>query len=341
VKGSFPLELLAAALCPFGEAIRRTVGSERVWSGHRVVRVTVEQGKVITHLSGGLRVRSRVAVLATGIREVLHPDLKFWPSQVMLSRQLIEHGPPPAWAKQAIRLVIVGGSHSAYAVANLLRQPKVLAPGSKVTLLHRGPAKLFYNSLGDYAAVDHSPLEAVPDLRRDLCAETGNVFRYSGLRHGARDTFLSIAAGHLPGFYQLQSAQLSTAYDGLNEPADLIVQALGYKSNVLPLVVNGIETPMCGSAGIVELDTDGRLLVPGETRLPLFVIGMNPYPYDDNSLTPTGQYVLRGEQILRALRTEVTCNDPIIAVERNFCVNVADGRVGTQPKSLPEQQTGN
>lgn len=34
----------------------------------------------------------------------------------------------------------------------------------------------------------------------------------------------------------------------------------------------------------------------------VFAMGMDPYPYRDNSLTPVGQYATRGKQILAALQ---------------------------------------
>ena len=34
----------------------------------------------------------------------------------------------------------------------------------------------------------------------------------------------------------------------------------------------------------------------------VFAMGMDPYPYRDNSLTPAGQRATRGKQILAALQ---------------------------------------
>ncbi|WP_205194209.1 hypothetical protein [Burkholderia sp. Ap-962] len=303
--GSFPLARLAQALRPFGAIIRRELGAGRVWLRRRAVRIDVDQDGVTVQLDDGSRVRSRLVVLATGIRERVHAELLPWRHKLLLSRQIIEHGPPAAWRDTPVRVHLLGGSHSAYAIARLLAEPGTLAAGSSVTLQHRGLVKLFYGSHEEYAAAEHAALEAVPDLERDRCPETGNVFRYSGLRHAARHTFREIAANRLAGFAQIRAARLGDAAPRLDE-ADCIVQALGYESNTLPLEVDGRPVPMCAPGGIVLPGADGRLALPGIALSPLFVMGMNPYPYDDNSLTPTGQYALRGAQVLRALREHAT-----------------------------------
>ncbi len=299
--GSFPLARLANALRPFGDAIRDQLGAARVWQRRRAMRINVEHGAATVHLDDGTRIHTHMAVLATGIRERPHAELARWRDKLLLSRHIVEHGVPARWREAPVNVHIVGGSHSAYAIANLLRAPGALAAGSTVTLQHRGPVKLFYRNFDEYAAEPHHPLEAVPDPALNQCPETGNVFRYSGLRHAARATFVDIAAGRVSGFTLLRAPSIAAAAPKL-DAADYIVQALGYESNVLPLTVDGVDVPMCAAGGIVETDRAGRLRVPGAGTLPLFVMGMNPYPYDDNSLTPTGQYALRGGQILQALR---------------------------------------
>jgi hypothetical protein len=44
-------------------------------------------------------------------------------------------------------------------------------------------------------------------------------------------------------------------------------------------------------------------------------MGMDPYPYDDGALTPTGQYALRGGQILAALARPPAAGQPLPLAE--------------------------
>lgn len=299
-EGSFHLSLLASALQPFGAAIKRVIGPSRVWTGKTVTRIEVQNDTVMAVSEDGLRIHAKFAALALGIRESLHADLRPWKSKIQLSQQIIEQGVPSLWSVKPQKIVIVGGSHSAYAVANSLRQEGTLAPLSEVKILQRSCTKLFYANIDAYRNGIHPSLESVPNLDTDSCPQTGNLFRYSGLRHAARDTFLRIASASQPGFTQIKMDCLKSMRLHLDE-ADVIVQALGYESNCIPLILDGVDVSMLASGRIVDTTTDGRLKQQNGSVLPLFVMGMNPYPYDDNSLTPTGQYAARGKQILNVL----------------------------------------
>ncbi|MCU1736831.1 MULTISPECIES: hypothetical protein [unclassified Pseudomonas] len=299
-EGSFALSLLASALRPFGAAIKQAVGPARIWTGQAVVKIEVEGDSVAAVLEDGRRIHTRFAALALGIRECLHADLLPWQGKTQLSRQIIEHGVPAQWSAQPQKIVITGGSHSAYAIANRLRQEGALAPTSEVRILQRSGTKLFYANIDAYRNSTHTALEQRPNVQTDVCPQTGNLFRYSGLRHAARETFERIATAALPRFTQTRVDCLKSARPWLDE-ADVVIQALGYESNCVPLVINGIQTSMLTDGPIVDTTPDGRLKLANGQILPLFVMGMNPYPYDDNSLTPTGQYAARGQQILEAL----------------------------------------
>lgn len=300
VQGSFALSMLAAALRPFGAAIQRAVGPSRVWLGETVASIEVRAGVVVAVLADGRRIHARFAVLALGIRERLCADLLPWQGKTLLSGQVIEHGAPASWLKRPLRIVIAGASHSAYAIANRLRQKGRLAPGSEVRVLQRGGTRLFYSSTDEYQKSAHSPLEHAANMQTDVCPQTGNVFRYSGLRHAARDTFQRMAAGTQPGFIQTRVGSLKQAGRWLDK-ADVVIQALGYESRCVPLTVNGVQASMLSNGPIVNTTAEGRLRLIDGQAVPVFVMGMNPYPYDDNSVTPTGQYAARGQHILDAL----------------------------------------
>jgi hypothetical protein len=307
--GAFELHELAAALECFGEHIERIVGPQRVVLGDPVVSLHVEGRQMTASLRSGRRLRTRCAVLATGIREVPHPDLQRWNAKRVLSGEVIRHGADVLARREGlVRVAVVGASHSTYAVARLLRQAILAGRQFDLTIVHRSPIKLFYSGRDEYEASARSELEATPDASRDACPETGNLFRYSGLRHGARAMLRAIAAGEVPAMRHRRVESLAQATP-LLDSADVVVQAMGYESNSFDLHVDGHPCAMHHRRRIVDVADDGRLLLPLSSRPDIFVMGMDPYPYDDNSLTPTGQYAKRGRQLLHALE----------ALEANGC----------------------
>jgi hypothetical protein len=302
--GAFELHELAAALECFGEHIEHLVGPERIVLGDSVVSLQVEGRRMTADLRSGRQLRTRCAVLATGIREVPHLGLQRWNAKHVLSGDVIRHGSavlPPRGG--LLRVAIVGASHSTYAVARLLREANLTGRQFDVTIVHRSPVKLFYGGRDEYEADARSELEAVPDPIRDACPETGNLFRYSGLRHGARAMFRAIADDEVPMMRHWRVESLAQAMP-LLDSADVVVQAMGYESNSFELRVDGHPCAMQQRRRIVDVGDDGRLRLPLRSPPDIFVMGMDPYPYDDNSLTPTGQYAKRGHQLLDALAAD-------------------------------------
>jgi len=302
--GAFELHELAAALQRAGEHIGRIVGPERVVLGDAVVALHVDDGRITARLRSGRRLRARCAVLATGIREAPHAELQRWRAKCVLSGEVIRRGPQVLAVRGGeVRVVVVGASHSTYAIARLLCHANLTGSQFDLTIVHRSPVKLFYSGRDEYLGTARAELEARPDPGRDACPETGNLFRYSGLRHGARETFRAIAAGQVPAMRHLRVEAVAQAAP-LLDAADVVVQATGYESNGFDLRVDGVPCPMHPPSGVVDVRDDGRLLLPLCSPPNLFVMGMDPYPYDDNSLTPSGQYARRGRQLLDALAAD-------------------------------------
>jgi hypothetical protein len=309
---NFRLPLLARALRHVGAAIAQRVPEERLFLRQRVERLEHRPdsrgGRFVASLSSGKIVGARALVLATGIRETLRAELAPWRRKVLLSSEIIKGRHEALFGPDAPSpVVILGGSHSGYSVAMrfaeaLAESPPASARRGEVVLLHRSPVKLFHASWADVTAIERAPLEAIPDPGRDVCPASGHVFRYSGLRHGAKALFLTAARRGLPWLRQLGVSGLEDAAPWL-ERAAVIVQAMGYESNTLPVCDEGGERWSGAERLVVQPDGDGCLAL-GQGRV--FVMGMDPYPYRDNSLTPTGQYALRGKQILAALARAAT-----------------------------------
>lgn len=300
IKGNFSLSLLGRALTHFGAAIARCLPPERLFLRDRVLRLDMHEALCTATLASGRRLVARNAVLATGIRETFRKELTPWESKVVLSSQIVKDS-----ARTILRrslpapIAIVGGSHSGYSVAVILREIFAAAPelGCDITLIQRAPVKLFYSDWNEFRQSDRCPYETIPDPQRDVCPETGNLFRYSGLRHASKELFRSASRKQIPWLRQIQARELAEAAPWL-ERAALIVQAMGYESNTVPLFQHGQQFWSGQDRGVVQPGADGCILSGGGN---LFAMGMDPYPYCDNSLTPTGQYALRGRQILSRL----------------------------------------
>jgi hypothetical protein len=165
---------------------------------------------------------------------------------------------------QSKRAAIVGSSSSAMACANaILRAPfgQNLGAGT-VTLLHRRPLHIFYPSALEALADGYDEFGA-----EDICPISGFVFRLSGLRLEARDLLMAVRGiGGRPREARLRLHQGGASLDPVAakilDEADVIIAALGYRPQALPLVT--------ASGRRLELfadDTGARPLVDGECRV--------------------------------------------------------------------------
>ena len=317
-RGAFDLALLAGALDRFGDRLATLLPPDRLIREDPLAHVTVDKEAIGLTLASGRRIDTRALVLALGITEPAHDALAPWAARTIPSGRIVrDHlaALPPLPADRPVRIVIAGGSHSAYSAALVLADAVDAGRlSAEVTILHRGPARLFYPDMDTRAAEPHDRLEAVPDPARDICPETGQIFRYSGLRHRARALFREIAQGARQGFTQRQIPAIDDAA-ALLDQADLIVQALGYRSRRLAMTIDGRPWDPAGGRAVVRPEPDGRIPLPAGARAQIFVMGMDPYPYDDGALTPTGQYALRGGQILAALARPPAAGQPLPLAE--------------------------
>ena len=135
------------------------------------------------------------------------------------------------------RVVIVGGSTSAVTSAALILRDRgqSFLPIERVTILHRRPLRLFYPS------PDAARADGYADFSDDdVCPLSGFVYRLGGLRLEARELILhTLGIGGRTGDPRLSLHQLTgdadPAADAIFDAADLVVAALGYQPNALPL----------------------------------------------------------------------------------------------------------
>lgn len=305
----FRLELLADALAAAGKHVRARLPAARVLQPDRAVEIAVpEPGAddtlVRVRTARGRWLRSRTVVLATGIQERTCDELGEFTDRVVPSSELLE-----PQALERCRLMgangrtvsFAGASHSAFSVlARMLGDSPGDDGSRRVTLVSRSPVRVFYESWDAYSATDHPEVEAVPDPARDICPETGYVHRYSGLRNTSKQLLHAVAWGRIDGVRLVVEHQRVRRRRYFAE-AGTVIKAAGYGSN-LPLITRAGRPVECRLAhGAVRPDDRGRLRVADGSADSIYVMGMDPYPYEDNSVNPTSQYALRGTQLLERL----------------------------------------
>jgi ribosomal protein S14 len=299
VPGAFQLSMLARALSAAGDQIGGRLAPGRLFLRERVTQVEAAgDGPVAVRTSAGRLLRARAVVLAAGIRERPSQELAPWASRLVPSGSLITPASRARCAELASQpgpVCFAGASHSAFSVLRRLLAARP-AGGPEIVLVSRSPVKLYYPDWAGYAAVTHPGAEAVPDPDASRCQETGSVHRYSGLRNTSRALFRAVALGEVPGV-RLAVVPDAAGRAAYFERAGVVITATGYQSNLPVITAGGAPAQVTTAAGLAAIDGQGRLQAGGVPLPGLFVMGMDPYPYKDNSINPTSQYARRGRDI--------------------------------------------
>lgn len=180
--------------------------------------------------------------------------------------------------KAGQRVLIVGGSHSAFSVASLLldNSPANYFGSRQIIVAHRSRIKLYYDSAAHARSDGYH--EYGPE---DVCPQTQRIYRVAGLRGAARELYRRVSAA--PGCEPEQRVQLTPIRDGVDpgnwpiewECVGSVVFASGYKLRELPILDRaGVEVPMLGSFTGRYVDTSCRLLrVDGAPFPNIFAMG--------------------------------------------------------------------
>ena len=133
-------------------------------------------------------------------------------------------------AQGDVKIAVIGGSHSAFSGSQLLLN--MLGDGVSVEILHRDVIRVYYDSVADAEAAGYEVNPA------SVCAISGQVNRYGGIRPPVRELYQDVLAGTEGRlrFVKCGVGQPTEAkfFDAL-ERADLIVPAFGYTANLPPL----------------------------------------------------------------------------------------------------------
>jgi hypothetical protein len=181
--------------------------------------------------------------------------------------------------KMRPRVIIVGGSTSAAAVAHALlnRMPQVVFPAGGLTILHRRPLRIYYSDR--QSALTEGYTEWAEE---DVCQISGRVFRFAGLRLDSRELIMQARGiGGRPPEPRLHLHRLLKHDDEAGrfiDTADVVIAALGYRPRALLLHdLKGRLIPLLAHTGPQAPMVDGRCRILDAAGAPLpnvFGIGL-------------------------------------------------------------------
>lgn len=183
-------------------------------------------------------------------------------------------------ARPSPRVAVVGGSTSAAAVSHALlhRMPGVHFEAGAITLLHRRELRIYYPDVASALAEGYT--EFTDD---DLCPISGRVFRFAGFRLDSREMVMQARGigGRAPeprlALHLLQQPTDAAAWRIL-DAADLVVAAMGYRPNALPVLDRaGKDIALLAHSGPQQPLVDGQCRIldaAGEPIGGLFGIGL-------------------------------------------------------------------
>lgn len=291
------LVLVGRYLCALGAALEELItrhpgGSFLPNTTARALHLCRDH-TIAVELAAGERLLARTVVMATGGRQDLAElrarEIGFGvhfadiaPEKILPSDKLLtEAGIAAAGALLALapqpRVLIIGGSHSAFssawALLNKLPDPPFGA--GDIVILHRRAPCVFYPSREAAAA------DSYPFTERDICPATNRVHRLGGLRNDGRELWRRMTgrSGTEPRarMVSMNDAALTrTELRRLLEEAALIVPALGYRFNTLPVFdPNGRLLPLLADAGGPAVNRMSQLRLLHGGALPnLFAVGL-------------------------------------------------------------------
>lgn len=229
---------------------------------------------------------ARTAIVALGGRQnAPEPPLLFdltlaeelMPSDHLLSKAGLQEARSILASAGARRIVILGGSHSAYSAAwALLQLPEAEAlRRGQIVILQRRPPPIFYPDR-EAAEADLHPVTL-----GDICPRTGRVNRLGGLRGNGRDLWRQIeqrpAAAPEPRVVAMPLESLEQeVLRTVIRSAALVVPAFGYRAATLPVFdASDRRLPLNADCGGASVDDRCRMMLADGSVLPtIFGIGL-------------------------------------------------------------------
>jgi hypothetical protein len=166
------------------------------------------------------------------------------------------------------RITIVGGSHSAFSVLENLADALEFAGLKELTLVHRSPIRMFYESAQLASAAQYSF-----DPVQDVCPISGRVNRSSGLRYRALDVGRAVIAHGRVGNTGVRVKSLQTHGGPAADyeqaamaliDSSVVVQCTGYQPRLPPFSdAEGNPVTLNQVKGGIDSDLSG---CPRDTR---------------------------------------------------------------------------
>jgi hypothetical protein len=260
-----PLRMAAELLAAVGGHLLERIRGHHaatVLSETEVTGVLAGADGVTVQLTGRPPLRADRVVLTVGGRPWTPPGLPRDGRMVLHSDQVLQEDGYQAvlsrLSRGPARVTVIGGAHSAFAVAGLLlRAPLPWRPGA-ITIAHRSPVLVTYPD----AAAAHA--DGVPAGPEEICPATGLVHRFGGLRADAAALYQRIRRGREP---RVRLVPVSPGWDWFADVAGtdpVMVAATGYGSAAAPLAPAGSWW-----------DSDGRLRTAADEVVPrVFGLGL-------------------------------------------------------------------
>lgn len=163
------------------------------------------------------------------------------------------------------RVVIVGGSHSAFSAAwiclHKLDIPGAdLPPNSFIYILHRGPIKVFYNCKRDAEKDGYGDYSGTNKM--------GQIHPFCGLRGDAKNLYRNIKTGKEARVRLLPMSHL-TMVQKLYDDCAVIVWACGYTSNICRVLEsNGDPISFCYHGNQIEVNDQAEIMCHGSAGFP-------------------------------------------------------------------------
>jgi hypothetical protein len=145
-----------------------------------------------------------------------------------------------------------------------------------VDIYTRSPIALYYSNLDEALAVPRIHGERSINPARDICPDTGAVFRDSGLRGRAKQLYRQIVAGQVP-MVRLIHIGPDDDQSGLFQPYDCVIQATGGAPNVPTLTCDARPIWIGSPSDRIVADAEARIVAEDiSTTIPLFLLRVIP-----------------------------------------------------------------
>jgi hypothetical protein len=177
------------------------------------------------------------------------------------------------------RITVIGGSHSAFSVVDRLAVELGAVGLDEITVIHRSPIRLFFETVDEARAKGYEVNEAT-----DVCPVTKRVNRSSGLRYRAFDIVRSITAtGRVPGAKpRVELIEAGRGDEERNRASECLTDSLavvhgaGYRPNISTLLdQDGEPIELQYAQGGLVSDKAGRPIdASGEVVKGLFTFGL-------------------------------------------------------------------